>query len=40
MPSLARRVADFGWHIQLHMRARDLIELVAMLGNVPIRKMR
>jgi predicted TIM-barrel fold metal-dependent hydrolase len=36
MRPLAERIAEFGWHIQLHMRARDLPEHESLLGSLPI----
>lgn len=36
MPQIARRIAPFGWHVQLHMRADDLVQHEAVLGNLPV----
>lgn len=32
---LARRVADLGWHIQIHMRADQILENAALLEGLP-----
>ncbi len=32
---LARRVADFGWHVQIHMRADQIAENAALLEGLP-----
>jgi D-galactarolactone isomerase len=32
---LARRIADLGWHAQLHMSGGQIVETAAMLGRLP-----
>ena len=32
---LARRIADLGWHAQLHMSGAQIVETAAMLGRLP-----
>jgi predicted TIM-barrel fold metal-dependent hydrolase len=32
---LAKRVADLGWHIQIHMRGDQIVELSALLEGLP-----
>ncbi|MBU6499231.1 MAG: amidohydrolase family protein [Rhodospirillales bacterium] len=32
---LARRIADLGWHVQLHMSGEQIVEAAAMLGRLP-----
>lgn len=36
MRSLADRVASLGWHIQLHMKAYELVPHEALLGALPV----
>lgn len=32
---LARRISDFGWHVQIHMSGDQIVEHAAMLGRLP-----
>ena len=32
---LAKRVADLGWHVQIHMRADQIVENAALLEGLP-----
>ena len=32
---LAKRIAPLGWHVQLHMRADQIVEHAAMIGRLP-----
>lgn len=32
---LAKRIADLGWHAQLHMSGEQIVEAAAMLGRLP-----
>ncbi|WP_024509095.1 amidohydrolase family protein [Bradyrhizobium sp. ARR65] len=32
---LARRIADIGWHVQLHMSGDQIVDTAAMLGRLP-----
>ena len=32
---LAKRVADLGWHVQIHMRAEQIVEHAALLESLP-----
>ncbi|MFG1270709.1 amidohydrolase family protein [Xanthobacter versatilis] len=36
MPAIARRIAGFGWHIQLHMRGEEIAQHEAMLADLPV----
>jgi predicted TIM-barrel fold metal-dependent hydrolase len=36
LEEVARRIAPFGWHIQLHMEARFLPEMAARLAGLPV----
>ncbi|ACL62701.1 amidohydrolase family protein [Methylobacterium nodulans] len=36
MPAVAQRIADLGWHIQLHIKASALAEHEAMLRALPV----
>lgn len=36
MPAIARRIADFGWHIQLHMQAEEIAKHEAILASLPV----
>jgi predicted TIM-barrel fold metal-dependent hydrolase len=32
---IARRIADFGWHVQVYARPHQIVEMAAMLGSLP-----
>lgn len=36
MPNVARSIADLGWHLQLHMKASELVRHEAMLSDLPV----
>lgn len=36
MRPLAERIAEYGWHIQLHIKARELPQYESMLASLPV----
>lgn len=37
LPEIARLIADFGWHIQLHANSHQLVEIESVLEALPVR---